>query len=138
MTPPSGDKKGRSVLACLGLAHMGKALGWSLSGLVAGVRLSLSFRQEIIGLIAILAALALTGQKAEHWLLCVGAWVLVMAMELLNTALEEALDLITRDYSPQVKAAKDMASAAVFLLMLVNGAVWLYVFGPRLWDWIHR
>ena len=117
---------------------MGKALGWSLSGLVAGVRLSLSFRQEIIGLIAILAALALTGQKAEHWLLCVGAWVLVMAMELLNTALEEALDLITRDYSPQVKAAKDMASAAVFLLMLVNGAVWLYVFGPRLWDWIHR
>ena len=48
--------------------------------------------------------------------------------ELINTAIEEALNLITRDYNIAVKNAKDMASAAVFLLLVLNAALWFCIF----------
>lgn len=110
--------------------HIGKALCYSLCGLGAGMRLSLAFRQEVLVLVLVCAALGLTGKSGGEWLLCCGTWLLVMVAELLNTAIEETLNLITRDFSLGVKAAKDMASAAVFLLLALNGGVWLYVFGP--------
>ena len=58
----------------------------------------------------------------------IGAWLLVMMAELINTAVEEALNLITRDYNVAVKNAKDMASAAVFLMLALNAALWLCTF----------
>ena len=51
-----------------------------------------------------------------------------MMAELINTAIEEALNLITRDYNIAVKNAKDMASAAVFLMLVLNAALWLCIF----------
>ena len=114
------------------VTHVGKALSYSLSGLVTAVRLSLAFRQEVLVLAALCAILALTGKSGKVWLLCIGCWLLVMVGELLNSALEEALDLITRDFSLGVKYAKDMASAAVFLLVMFNILLWLYLFGSDL------
>ena len=47
-------------------------------------------------------------------------WTLVLVAELINTALEESLDLISKDFSPVIKTVKDMGSAAVFLLVMAN------------------
>lgn len=112
-----------------GVGHVFKALGYSLAGLACALKTSTAFRQECLVLVVVCAALALTGKEAAQWLLCVCAWLGVMTVELLNSALEEAFNLITTEYSPGVKAGKDMASAAVFLLLCVNAGVWLYVFG---------
>ena len=112
-----------------GVTHMFKALSYSLAGLLCALKTSTAFRQECLVLLALCAVLLLTGKGFEQWLLCVCAWLAVMAAELLNSALEEAFNLITTDYSPGVKAGKDMASAAVFVLMIVNAGVWLHVFG---------
>ena len=112
-----------------GVAHVFKALGYSLSGLICALKSSTAFRQECAVLAVICAALTLTDKAPVKWLLCVCAWLAVMVGELLNSALEEAFNLITTEYSPGVKAGKDMASAAVFVLMLINAGVWLHVFG---------
>ena len=120
--------------------HMFRALKYSVQGLVAGFRLSLSVRQELVVLVALCVLLAWSDKTAAWWLLCLGCWLLVLVVELINTALEETLNLITTDYSPTVKNAKDMASAAVFLLLLFNFALWLFLFLPdflRLWSRIH-
>ena len=53
-----------------------------------------------------------------------GAWVIVMCLELVNSAAEKAFDLITKDYNPIVKAGKDMLSASVFLAMCCNIILW--------------
>ena len=50
-----------------------------------------------------------------------------------NSAIEEALDLITHEYSTKVKAAKDMGSAAVFILVLVNIFVQSLIYLPELY-----
>lgn len=116
------------------IGHVSKALCYSLRGLRTGAQLSLAFRQELGVLAVLCAALALGGKSPAQWLLCLGGWLAVMAAELFNSALEETLDLITHDFSLAVRYAKDMASAAVFLLMLVNAALWLYVFGRDVQD----
>ena len=128
MSAESGAKPSPPALSH-GIGHLFKALGYSLAGLVCALKSSTAFRQECIVLLVICAALALTGKGAGWWLRCVCAWLAVMAGELLNSALEEAFNRITTEYSPGVKAGKDMASAAVFVLMLANAGVWLYVFG---------
>lgn len=55
-------------------------------------------------------------------------WIIVFAMELLNTALEECVDLISKDYSIAIKNIKDMASAAVFCFTMFNLVAQLYIF----------
>lgn len=111
-----------------GFFHIFKAAGYSLAGLATGLRLSLAFRQETGILILLVILLAAFGKPVTTWLIAVGAWLLVMMAELINTAIEEALNLITRDYNTAVKNAKDMASAAVFLMLALNAALWLCIF----------
>lgn len=111
-----------------GFFHIFKAAGYSLAGLATGLRLSLAFRQETGILVLLVILLAAFGKPVTTWLIAVGAWLLVMMAELINTAIEEALNLITRDYNTAVKNAKDMASAAVFLMLALNAALWLCIF----------
>ena len=53
--------------------------------------------------------------------------LLVLAMELMNTALEEAIDYISREDHPMAKKAKDCGSAAVALTALAGGVAWVVV-----------
>ena len=111
-----------------GFFHIFKAAGYSLAGLATGLRLSLAFRQETGILILLIILLAVFQKPALTWLIALGAWLLVMMAELINTAIEETLNLITKEYNIGVKNAKDMASAAVFLLLVVNAALWFCMF----------
>lgn len=115
-----------------GFLHIFKAAGYSLAGLVTGLRLSLAFRQEAAVLVLLIVLLAVCGKPAGTWLIALGAWLLVMMAELINTALEVTLDRITRERDLAVKYAKDMASAAVFLMLTLNAALWLCIFVLRL------
>ena len=111
-----------------GFFHIFKAAGYSLAGLATGLRLSLAFRQETGILILLVILLAVYQKPVTTWLIALGAWLLVMMAELINTAIEETLNLITKEYNIGVKNAKDMASAAVFLMLALNAALWLCIF----------
>ena len=115
-----------------GFFHIFKAAGYSLAGLATGLRLSLAFRQETGILILLVILLAVYQKPVTTWLIALGAWLLVMMAELINTAIEETLNLITKEYNIGVKNAKDMASAAVFLMLAVNAALWLCLFSLNL------
>ena len=115
-----------------GFFHIFKAAGYSLAGLKTGLRLSLAFRQEFAILILLVILLGAYGKPLATWLIGLGGWLLVMMAELINTAIEEALNLITTDYNIHVKHAKDMASAAVFLMLALNAALWLCMFVLKL------
>ena len=111
-----------------GFFHIFKAAGYSLAGLKTGLRLSLAFRQETGILILLIVLLGIYQKPAVTWLIALGAWLLVMMAELINTAIEETLNLITKEYNIGVKNAKDMASAAVFLMLALNAALWFCMF----------
>ena len=103
------------------------ATGYSLAGLRAAYQNEQAFRQEV-WLCLILAPLAfyLTDVGVERALL-IGAWLLVMITELMNSAIEAVVDRIGDEWHELAGRAKDIASAAVMVALLLAAIVWLLV-----------
>ncbi|MFO7338387.1 MAG: diacylglycerol kinase [Lysobacteraceae bacterium] len=115
-----------------GPARILKAARWSLQGLAAAWMHESSFRLEVY-LFAILTPLALwLGQDAVERVLLVGSMLLVLAAELLNSAIEAVIERYGAEYHELAGRAKDMGSAAVFVLMLNVVFCWGLLLGPRL------
>lgn len=103
-----------------GFAHLIAATGYSMAGLRRLWQES-AFRQETIGgALVLLLLLALDASARQIGLMGVMLLAL-LAVEGLNTAIEEIVDQLSPDWSVFAKQAKDIASAAVFLMILANG-----------------
>lgn len=89
------------------------------------IRNEQAFKEETIAL-AIGAPLAFF-VTAEGWLrlMLVGSIVLVMIVEVLNTAVEAACNALSREFHADIKIAKDAGSLAVLLSIMLAGSVWL-------------
>ncbi|WP_126456495.1 diacylglycerol kinase [Sulfuriflexus mobilis] len=104
-----------------------KACGYSLVGLRAAYRNEQAFRQEVwLGLILVPLAFYLTASPIERSLL-IGAWLLVMITELLNSAIEAVVDRFGDEWHELAGRAKDIASAAVFLSLVLALLVWFLI-----------
>jgi diacylglycerol kinase (ATP) len=114
--------KGRS-----GFARIWNALFHSLDGFVAAFRHEDAFRQEVV-LAAILvpAALVLPAGGLGKALM-IASVLLVLIVELLNSAVEAAVDRVSLDNHVLAKRAKDIGSAAVMLSLINVPVVWLLV-----------
>jgi diacylglycerol kinase (ATP) len=104
----------------------------SWNGLGFALRSETAFRQELaIFVLAIPLALLLTDEAWKR-LALLGALVLLMVVELLNTAIEKLCDRVNLEIDPQIGRVKDMGSAAVGLTLLLAAAVWLLVLAQRM------
>jgi diacylglycerol kinase (ATP) len=105
----------------------------SWHGFVAAAQSERAFREELVALaIGIPLAFYLTADTGKR-LALIGTLVFILIVELLNTAIEKLSDRITLDHDPALKRVKDMGSAAIFLSLLLAGAVWLWVLVERFW-----
>ena len=103
------------------------ALSFSRAGLAAAWRHEAAFRQEVVALCVLLPGAIWLGRTALEWLLLLGSCVLVLVVELLNSAIEAVVDRIGHDLNELSARAKDMGSAAVLLSLLLAAATWLAV-----------
>ena len=106
-----------------GLNRVLHAAGYSLAGLRAGWG-ETAFRQEAIAAFFLLPAALWLGRNWVETALLAASVVLVMVVELLNTAVETAIDRIGPEWHDLSKRAKDMGSAAVLLSLLVCAGIW--------------
>jgi diacylglycerol kinase (ATP) len=113
-----------------GLNRIWHALGYSLSGLRAAWD-EKAFRQEALASIVLLPLAFWFGQSWVEIALLVGAVILVMVVELLNTGIESAIDRIGPEWHELAKRAKDMGSAAVLLSVLLCIGVWTAALLPH-------
>lgn len=95
----------------------------SLNGLVACWD-EHSFRLEVYVLMVALVLVALLERPFWFGALAVASVVLVMVAEALNTAIERLCDRITLAQDPQIKVVKDVASAGVFLAVILASVMW--------------
>lgn len=124
----SNPHKGRT-----GIDRIARATGHSLQGLVSAWQAESAFRQEV-ALAAVL--LPATYWVATSWIeavLLAGSVVLVLIVELLNSAVEATVDRISLELHPLAKQAKDVGSAAVMLALILCAAVWCTALAHR-WD----
>ncbi|HLT44911.1 MAG TPA: diacylglycerol kinase [Luteimonas sp.] len=107
------------------------ATRWSLQGLKSAWLHESSFRLEIY-LFAILGPLGLwLGATPVERVLLVGSCLLVISAELLNSAIEAVIERYGAEHHELAGRAKDMGSAAVFVLMANVVFTWVMLLGPR-------
>lgn len=117
-----------------GLRRLLAATRYSMDGLRAAWRYEAAFRTEaLLAMVMVPAAMLLPVSLIEKLLLS-GSVVLVLIAELLNSAIEAAIDRDSMEINPLGKRAKDAGSAAVMLSLLVAGGTWATIlvarFGP--------
>lgn len=116
-----------------GLERIVNATGYSLAGLGAAWRHESAFRQECVVALVMLPAALWLGQTWLEAALLAGSVMLVLIVELLNSAIEAAVDRVSADLHPLSKRAKDIGSAAVMLSLMTCGMLWLSALW-RLWN----
>jgi len=113
------------------VSPLGRAFYFAWQGLRYAWRSEKNFRLEVfIGLGALTLGAYLDVDLAPIVLCC----VLVLTLELFNTAIETTTDLLSPDYHPLAKIAKDTAAAAVLIASLGAALVGLLLLGSPLWQ----
>lgn len=110
-----------------GIARLVAATRNSLAGFVAAARYEDAFRQELLAA-AVFVPLGLwLGANGVERALLVGTVILVLIVELLNSAVEATVDRISFENHHLAKRAKDVGSAAVMLAIVLAAVVWLLI-----------
>jgi diacylglycerol kinase (ATP) len=123
---PKNPHKGRT-----GLDRIVHAAGYSAAGLRAAYRGESAFRQEF-WLAAVMLPLAFwVGRGWVEVALLAGSVVLVLVVELLNSAVEATVDRVSMELHDLSKRAKDFGSAAVMLSLLLASGIWLAALWTR-------
>ncbi len=113
-----------------GLNRVWHATGYSLAGLRAGLA-ETAFRQEFLAALVLLPASAWLARNWVEAALLAGSVLIVLIVELLNTAVETVVDRVGLEWHALSKRAKDMGSAAVLLSLLLCGGIWLAALWQR-------
>ena len=110
-----------------GIGRIFRALQWSMSGLKAAYKEEAAFRQELLVCIILTPPALYLGETGLEKALLLGSLILVLIVELLNSAVEAAVDRISKEQHDLAGQAKDMGSAAVFLSLLNVVIVWMLI-----------
>jgi diacylglycerol kinase (ATP) len=104
----------------------------SRNGLAFAIRSEQAVREELVGLALALPLACLIGATAMRRVELIAVVVLVLVVELLNTAIEKLADRLTTELDPQIGRVKDMGSAAVGVALLMAGLFWLFAIAERI------
>jgi diacylglycerol kinase (ATP) len=114
-----------------GLRRLVNAFGYSRDGFAAAWKHEAAFREELLlAAIAIPAGLWL-GQTGIERALLVGTILIVLIVELLNSAIEAVVDRVSPERHELSKRAKDIGSAAVLVTLMLAAAVWALILIPH-------
>ena len=114
-----------------GLGRILRAFGYSMQGLGAALRHEAAFRQELMLAVVLLPLGLWLGESGVERALLTGSWVLVMIVELFNSAIEAVVDRFGPENHELSGRAKDLGSAAVLLAICLAIMIWVLILLPR-------
>jgi diacylglycerol kinase (ATP) len=101
------------------------------NGLLAAARSEEAFRQELVVLVLAVPLAFIVTEAAWKRVALIGVVLLLLVVELLNTAIEKLADRVSRETDPQIGRVKDMGSAAVGLTLVIAGLAWFLALAER-------
>ena len=111
-----------------------KSFGYAFEGIFAGIRKERNMKIHCLAVILVTAAGTFLGLSAVEWCICLLLFALVISLELVNTAVEAVVDLVTEERKPLAKIAKDTAAGAVLFASLAAVIIGCIIFIPYLAD----
>lgn len=118
-----------------GLKRIALASVHSMSGFKAAILNEAAFRQEFFVFMALSFITFLLPISVIEQSLMMASLTFVLIVELLNSAIECLSDLITKEWDPLIKRAKDYGSLAVLLSLLIATLIWLVILLPESGLW---
>jgi diacylglycerol kinase (ATP) len=116
---------------CKGLDRLWAAAGYSIQGLKAAWVNEAAFRQELALVLVLLPAALWLGATLTQKALLIFSLLLILVVELLNSAIETAVDRIGPERHEASGRAKDLGSAAVMIALIAAAVVWALVAWQR-------
>ncbi|QWT20658.1 diacylglycerol kinase [Bacillus sp. NP157] len=107
------------------------AFQWSMKGLKACFQYEASFRLEVLVAVIVIPLGLWLGNGPVEKIILITFPILVLSAELLNSAVEAVVDKVSPEFHELAGRAKDMGSAAVFLLLVMVGVSWAMILLPR-------
>jgi diacylglycerol kinase (ATP) len=117
-----------------GLKRLWRATGYSIAGLKAAWRNEAAFRQECFAAAVLLPAAFFLGSDALERALLIFSLLMILVVELINSALESAIDRIGPERHELSGRAKNLGSAAVMLSLVGAVVVWGFIAFGRFWN----
>jgi diacylglycerol kinase (ATP) len=111
-----------------------ESLGFATDGILYSIRTQRNIRIHSVFALGIVFAAILFHVSRQELLILVLTIVLVITLEIINTAVEAVVDLYTEEYLPLARIAKNVAAGAVLLASLGAIVIGGIIFGPRVWQ----
>lgn len=107
-----------------------KSFGYAFEGIWTGILKERNMKIHCLAIICVTLAGTLLHITAVQWCICLLLFALVVSLELVNTAVEAAVDLVTEEKKPLAKIAKDTAAGAVLFSAFVSVIIGCIIFLP--------
>lgn len=109
-----------------------KSFGYAFEGIFTGVKKERNMKIHCTAAVIVVILGFLLQLSAIEWCICLVLFGLVMALELVNTAVEAVVDLVTEERKPLAKIAKDTAAGAVLIAAIMAAVTGCIIFLPKI------
>lgn len=109
-----------------------KSFGYAFQGIFTCVKKERNMKIHVCASIFVVIAGLVLGLSVTEWCICLGLFGLVMALELVNTSVEAVVDMVTKEFHPLAKIAKDTAAGAVLIAAIMAATIGCIIFVPKI------
>lgn len=112
-----------------------RSFGYAFAGIWTGIRKERNMKIHCTALLMVVIAGIAFRITVSEWCICIVLCALVMSLELVNTAVEAVVNLVTEEKKPLAKIAKDTAAGAVLIAAIASVIIGLLIFVPHIAGW---
>ena len=109
-----------------------KSFKYAFEGIFTGIKEEQNMKIHIVIMILVIIFGVILKISKIEWIICIILFGLVISMELINTAIENTVDLITKEKNEKAKIAKDVAAGAVLVSAIASAIIGLIIFVPKI------
>ncbi|MDO4313299.1 MAG: diacylglycerol kinase family protein [Eubacteriales bacterium] len=108
-----------------------KSFGYAFEGIYTCIKKERNMRIHCVMAVFVVIAGIILGISVTEWCICLVLFGLIMALEMVNTAVEAVVDLVTQERKPLAKIAKDTAAGAVLIAAIMSAIIGCIIFVPK-------
>lgn len=127
-----GRTKIKKILKKQGRSSFAESVGHALDGLEYTINHERNFKIELVFAMLVTISSFILKVSLIEWTILVLVISMVLALEMINTAIERCVDLVTKDYKELAKLAKDIAAGAVLITSMFSVVIGIIIFLPKI------
>lgn len=109
-----------------------KSFGYAFEGIFTGIKKERNMKIHCLAMLCVVVAGVFLKISVTEWCICLILFGIIFSLELVNTAVEAVVDLVTEERKPLAKLAKDTAAGAVLIAAIMAAGVGLIIFVPKI------